>query len=325
MVVIFQVLVPILVIILLPFQPESPRFLIKKGKIDDARSALRSIRDTEEEVEDEVLAIQAAIEYEKEAISPGYRALFKDPSIRKRFGIAVVLNVGQQLTGQGTLNTYSTSIYKQVWTSTEKINLINALWATMGILFTLNAVWTADRFGRRWLFMVGAAGMALCMLIVPVIGLATPTPKTEPTAIGIVVMLYLFIFFYKPSWGAGVWMWTSEVFSANVRTQAVGMASQCQNVANTIFQQFFPTFLAKTGLKCLFFFFAVNILLCVFVFFFVPETKGISLEHMDTVFGGADHTEKGAQMLGVDAVQHQTQEFKDGAEIQQSEKKRESV
>lgn len=72
-------------------------------------------------------------------------------------------------------------------------NLINALWATMGILFTLNAVWTADRFGRRWLFMVGAAGMAVCMLIVPVIGLATPTPKSEPTAIGIVVMLYLFM------------------------------------------------------------------------------------------------------------------------------------
>ncbi|CAG7561732.1 unnamed protein product [Fusarium equiseti] len=325
MVVIFQVLVPTLVIILLPFQPESPRFLIKKGKVDEARAALRRIRDTNEEVEEEVLGIQAAIEYEKEAISPGYRALFKDPSIRKRFGIAVVLNVGQQLTGQGTLNTYSTSIYKQVWTSTEKINLINALWATMGILFTLNAVWTADRFGRRWLFMVGAIGMAVCMLIVPVIGLATPDPKTEPSAIGIVVMLYLFIFFYKPSWGAGVWMWTSEVFSANVRTQAVGMASQCQNVANTIFQQFFPTFLAKTGLKCLFFFFAVNILLAIFVWFCVPETKGIALEHMDTVFGGADHSEKGAQMLGVEASHSETQNYKDGAEIQQNERKRESV
>ncbi|KAH7196852.1 general substrate transporter [Fusarium flagelliforme] len=325
MVVIFQVLVPTFVIILLPFQPESPRFLIKKGKVDEARAALRRIRETDEEVEEEVLGIQAAIEYEKEAISPGYRALFKDPSIRKRFGIAVVLNVGQQLTGQGTLNTYSTSIYKQVWTSTEKINLINALWATMGILFTLNAVWTADRFGRRWLFMVGAIGMAVCMLIVPVIGLATPDPKTEPSAIGIVVMLYLFIFFYKPSWGAGVWMWTSEVFSANVRTQAVGMASQCQNVANTIFQQFFPTFLAKTGLKCLFFFFAVNILLAIFVWFCVPETKGIALEHMDTVFGGADHSEKGAQMLGVEASHAETQNYKDGAEIQQSERKRESV
>lgn len=120
-------------------------------------------------------------------------------------------------------------------------------------------------------------------------------------------------------------MWTSEVFSANVRTQAVGMASQCQNVANTIFQQFFPTFLAKTGLKCLFFFFGVNVLLCIFVFFCVPETKGIALEHMDTVFGGADHSEKGAQMLGIDIAQPHAHELKDGAEVQQNEKKRESV
>ncbi|KAM5355901.1 hypothetical protein ACJ41O_002547 [Fusarium nematophilum] len=326
MVVIFQVLVPTLVIALLPFQPESPRWLVKKEKVDDARAALRRIRDTDEEVEEELLSIQAAIEYEKEAISSGYKALFKDPSIRKRLMLAFVLNTGQQLTGQGTLNTYSTAIYKEVWTSSQKINLINALWATMGILFTLNAVWTADRFGRRWLFLVGAVGMALCMLIVPVIGLATPSKdgvKSEPVAIGIVVMLYLFIFFYKPSWGAAVWMWTSEVFSANVRSQAVGMASQCQNVANTIFQQFFPTFLAKVGLRCLFFFFGVNILLAIFVYFFIPETKGIALENMDVIFGGADHTEKGAQMLGAEVTP--AVELKDGTEVQEAERKRETV
>lgn len=66
----------------------------------------------------------------------------------------------------------------------------------MGILFTLNAVWTADRFGRRWLFIVGAIGMAVCMLIVPVIGLATPDVdggKSEPVAISIVFMLFLFM------------------------------------------------------------------------------------------------------------------------------------
>lgn len=128
-------------------------------------------------------------------------------------------------------------------------------------------------------------------------------------------------FFYKPSWGAGVWMWTSEIFSVNVRSQAVGMASQCQNVANTIFQQFFPTFLAKTGLKCLFFFVAINILLGIFVYFFIPETKGIALENMDSIFGGADHTEKGAQMLGVAPGE----DVKEGAEIRETEKKNEVV
>lgn len=200
MVVIFQMLVPILIIIALPFQPESPRWHIQKnGNVEAARAALMRIRDTEEEVEQELLQIREAIEYEKEAISSSYTALFKDPSIRKRLYLAFALNVGQQLTGQGTLNSYSTSIYKKVWPSTDTINLINALNATMGIFFTLNAMWTADRFGRRWLFLVGAAGMALCMLIVPIVGMKTPTAadgtKSEPVGISIVFLLFLCKFF----------------------------------------------------------------------------------------------------------------------------------
>lgn len=89
----------------------------------------------------------------------------------------------------------------------------------------------------------------------------------------------------------------------NVRAQAVGMSSQMQNVANTIFQQFFPTFLNNVGLKCLFFFMGVNFLLAIFVYFFIPETKQIPLEEIDVLFGGANHVDKGAQMLGVPETQ----------------------
>ncbi|KAJ4861348.1 sugar transporter domain-containing protein [Trichoderma breve] len=275
--------------------------IMKNGNIEAAKSALRKIRETEQEVEDEVLAIREALEYEKEAISNNYTALFKDPSIRKRLYLAFIINVGQQLSGQGTLNTYSTAIYKKVWTSTQTINLINALNATFGILFTLNATWTADRFGRRWLFIVGGIGMGICMLLVPVIGQTTPDingTKSKPVGISIVFLLFLFIFFYKPSWGATTWIWTSEIFSMNVRAQAIGMCSQMQNVANTIFQQFFPTFLKNEGLKCLYFFMATNFLLVVFVYFFIPETKQIPLEEIDVLFGGANHVDKGAQILG---------------------------
>ncbi|ORY62424.1 general substrate transporter [Pseudomassariella vexata] len=329
MVVIFQVLVPVIIIILLPFQPESPRWWIQRhNNVEEAKKALRKIRATEQEVEDEVLVIREAIEFEKEAISSSYTALFKDPSIRKRLYLAFFINVGQQLSGQGTLNSYSTSIYKKVWSSTQTINLINALNATCGILFTLNAVWIADKWGRRWLLMVGAAGMAVCMLVVPVIGLATPDidgAKSEPVGISIVFMLFLFIFFYKPSWGATVWIWTSEIFSVNVRAQAVGMSSQMQNVGNTIFQQFFPIFLENEGLKCLFFFMAVNIILVFFVYFLIPETKQVSLEEIDVLFGGANHVEKGGQMLGVPDAHHATFGVDSGEkhepEIRQSERR----
>jgi len=141
MIVIFQLLVPIIVIGLLFTLPGTPRWYLKKSNnIEAARNALRRVRDTEEEVETELMEIREALEFEKEAISSSYSALWKDPSVRKRLLIAFVINAGQQITGQGSLNSYSTKVYKKIFTSSSKIMLINALNATCGILFTLNAV-----------------------------------------------------------------------------------------------------------------------------------------------------------------------------------------
>jgi Sugar (and other) transporter len=83
----------------------------------------------------------------------------------------------------------------------------------------------------------------------------------------------------------------------NVRAQAVGMASQTQNVANTIFNQFFPTFLNKDGFYAFYFFAGINLLLAAFVFFFVPETKHVSLEEIDVLFGGSNHLTQGENLL----------------------------
>lgn len=81
------------------------------------------------------------------------------------------------------------------------------------------------------------------------------------------------------------------------------MCSQTQNVAQAIFNQFFPLFLTNTGFKCMFFFMAINICLATFVYFFIPETKQVPLEEIDVLFGGANHVDKGAQMLGIPEAQ----------------------
>ncbi|KAF4122886.1 transporter [Geosmithia morbida] len=327
-VIIFQILVPFIVCVTVPFVPETPRWHIQKnGNIEGARASLARIRSTEKEIEDELIAIRGAVEFEKEAFKGySYSALFRDPSVRKRLYLAFVINVGQQLSGQGTLNSYSTAIYKNVWKSSQKINLINALNATFSILFTLNAIWTSDRYGRRWLLMVGAVGMGVCMLTVSVVGLTTPgeDTKSEPVGIAMVFLLFLFAFFYKPSWGATVWMWTSEVFSVNIRAQAVGMCSQMQNVANTIFQQFFPTFLANTGLRCLFFFMGINFCLALFVYFFIPETKQVPLEEIDVLFGAASHAQSGSDMLGIKVKEESARfdDVKDLSHVDHSEGRR---
>jgi hypothetical protein len=90
----------------------------------------------------------------------------------------------------------------------------------------------------------------------------------------------------------------------NVRAQAVGMCSQTQNVANSIVQQFFPTFLNNEGFYAFYMFFAINLLLAAFVYFFLPETKKVAIEEIDTLFGGANHVEKGADIVGAEDPHH---------------------
>ncbi|KAL5373957.1 hypothetical protein PMIN06_012167 [Paraphaeosphaeria minitans] len=308
MIVIFQLLMPILILAQVFFIPETPRWYIQHGnRIDDARRSLQKVRDTEQEVEDEILSIREAIEFEAEAISSNYSALWKDKSIRKRLLLCMILNGGQQITGQGTLNSYSSIIYKKVFNDPAKIALINALNATFGILFTLNATWTVDRFGRKFLFIVGGIGMACCMIAVAAVGSETPSPggaKTEPVGIAIVFLMFFFALFYKPSWGATVWIYTSEIFSMNVRAQAVGMCSQTQNVVNSIVQQFFPIFLKNCSWYVFYFFAGINVLLALFVVFFIPETKKVSLEEIDTLFGGTNHVEAGGELVGVKNPHH---------------------
>jgi MFS family permease len=214
MVIVFQLLMPILIISQVFFLPDTPRWYIQKGdRVDLARAALRRVRDTDAEVEDELQTIREALAYERQSSSKGYSALWKDASVRKRLLLAFGLNVGQQITGQGTLNTYSTIIYKRVFDG-QTVDLINALNATLGILFTLNAMWTADRYGRKFLFIIGAVGMGVCMLMVAAIGTETPFydpktglqtadklhgTKTYGVAVGISVMLFLFTFFCMES------------------------------------------------------------------------------------------------------------------------------
>lgn len=200
MTVMFQMLVPMLVLILLFTIPGTPRWYIKRyGDIEKATNALRRVRDTEEEVQQEIMEIREALEFEKEAISSGYSALWKDASVRKRLMIAFVINAGQQITGQGSLNSYSTKIYQKIFKSSSQIMLINALNATFGILFTLNAVWTVDRFGRKFLLTVGGIGMGIAMIISATVETQTPDmangAKDTSVGISIVFLLFLFIFF----------------------------------------------------------------------------------------------------------------------------------
>lgn len=191
--------------------------------------------------------------------------LFREKSLRRRMFVALFINAGQQVCGNGMLASYSTLIYQRTFSDSDTIFLINSIYGSLSILFTLSCTFLIERFGRRNILLVGAVGQGLSLLIISIMGVTTPENDdgTRPYGVGIGVasLFHVFAVFYKPSWGATVWIYTSDIFSTDVRAHAVAMASQTQSVVSTILNQFFPIFLAKCGFYTFFFFAGLNIFL----------------------------------------------------------------
>ncbi|KAH8552097.1 sugar transporter [Umbelopsis sp. PMI_123] len=289
--ILLQCMAPALCCCLIFFCPESPRWLVQKGRDEDARKALLRIREPEE-VESELQGIKDAIKWEQENTTQSFRDLFVTASMRRRLIVGLVINFGQQVTGQAMMTQYSSRVYTKIFTSQSTITLINALNYTFGILFTLPATFLSDRLGRRALFIVGGTGQAVTLIIAATVMLTVPQPNGYPSqavGAGVVLVMFLFTASYKPTWGATTWIYTSEMFPMNVRAVAVAVCSNTQNVAGAILAQAFPPMFATMGFKSFYVWVACNVVLVTFVYFMCPETKGLALEDIDVIFGSAAH------------------------------------
>lgn len=142
------------------------------------------------------------------------------------------------------MNNYSTKVYQKVFSSDSTILLINALNYTFGILFTLTCTFLSDRMGRTTMLIIAGIGQALMLLIAATVYITTPTygdSKSLGVGIALVLVMFLFTFFYKPGWGATVWIYTSEIFPTSVRATAVSVCTNTQNIGNLVMAQVFPS------------------------------------------------------------------------------------
>ncbi|KAI7848587.1 general substrate transporter [Circinella umbellata] len=290
-----QAVIPLICAVCIFLCPESPRWLVQKGKDDKARRAIARVREPEE-VELELQEIKAAIDWEEKNTSNSLKDLWVDKSILRRLILGMVINFGQQITGQSMMNNYSTKVYSSVFTDDSTILLINALNYTFGILFTLTCTFLSDRMGRTTMLVIAGIGQGVMLLIAATVYVTTPNiladdgtiSKTTGVGAALVLSLFLFTFFYKPGWGATVWIYSSEIFPMSVRGTAVSICTNTQNVSNLVMAQAFPPMFTAMGFYALYVWMGVNFVLAVIVWRFYPETKGVPLEEMDQLFGGAD-------------------------------------
>jgi len=291
-----------LMLIGLFFLNESPRWLTKKGRHAEALKSLSYIRNEEpssEAVALELAEIRAAVEEElhltegvtwKECIVPG---------VRYRFITGFMIMFCQQFSGTNSIGYYAPEIFQTVGVSKTNASLFaTGIYGTVKVITTGFFLWLGiDRFGRRKPLLAGAAWMSLMMFILGAV-LVTHPPNTKDTnhvssaSIAMVVMIYLYVMGYSASWGPIPWVYLSEIFPTRLRGYGVGMGAATQWLFNFVITEITPNAVAHIGWRTFLMFGIFCLGNLTFVFFFIKETKGRTLESMDVLFGTIDEAKR---------------------------------
>lgn len=275
----------VLLLIFLFFVPESPRWLTKQNRGDEALSILTRV-DGAHYANAELLEIKDAIAHE----SGSLKQLFQ-PGMKIVFVIGIVLAVLQQVTGINVFLYFGTEIFKKMGSETNAALLQTVIVGAVNLTFTIVAIWTVDRLGRKPLMMIGSAGMGISLLAM---GLAA---YAQTTGLWMLFFILSYIACFALSVGPVTWVILSEIFPTRIRGRAMAMATVCLWVANYIISQTFPMMdgnpwlLEKFHHAFPFWLYGVFcVVLLVFVSRFVPETKGKTLEEIEKQWSKKENT-----------------------------------
>jgi sugar porter (SP) family MFS transporter len=247
--------------------PRSPRWLVKKGRIDEAREVLRLIG--EENYEQELKDIVESIDAEHVTSDALFTAKYRVPIF-----LAISIGMFNQLSGINAILYYLNAIFEHAGFSKVSGDLQAVAIGATNLLFTMLAMSVIDKVGRKKLLLVGSVGTALCLAGVAAIFL---TGRHENL---LVWMLVGYIAFFAFSQGAVIWVYISEVFPNRVRAKGQSLGSFSHWIMNALISWTFPLMAASSGGYPFVFFSAMMVLQFFVVLFFYPETKGISLEEM---------------------------------------------
>ncbi|GAB1742777.1 hypothetical protein NU219Hw_g8487t1 [Hortaea werneckii] len=289
--------------------PDSPRYYVKRGRVEKARKALSSVRgqpQDSEYVEAELAEIIANEEYERSLIPAGswingwmncFRgSVFKSNSNLRKTILGTSLQMMQQWTGVNFIFYYSTPFLSATG-AIDNVFLISLIFTLVNVCSTPISFWTVEWLGRRPLLIWGAFGMLICQFLVAIIGVTVGFNHTYENAAGETIannipavnaqiaFIAIFIFFFASTWGPGAWIVIGEIFPLPIRSRGVGLSTASNWLWNTIIAVITPYMVSSDegDLKSNVFWIWGGLCTCAFVYsyFLVPETKGLSLEQVD--------------------------------------------
>ena len=260
------------------FMPETPRWLVSRGRDDNARDVLLQSR-TEEEAEKEIQDIKE-VERQEEG---GLRELMA-PWVRPALVVAIGLAVFQQIIGINTIIYYAPTTLTNVGYGNAAAIYANLIIGAINVLMTLVAIRIIDSTGRKPLLLGGLVGMVISLTVLGLSTLLLSEPSSPTDTVAVITLLCLagFIISFAATWGPTVWVMLPEILPLRIRGTAMGVAIFLHWIANFIVSQTFPSLLAAVGPGPVFLGYAViGVLAFIFVRALVTETKGRSLEQIE--------------------------------------------
>src|ERR1700760_613383 len=256
------------------FQQESPAWLIRQNRIDQARTVLRRVR-AEEDIDQEIREVQEVSQKEG-----SYRDLIS-PRVRPLVFVGVLLAVFQQITGINTVIYYAPTLLQGAGLGNNAALLANVVNGVVNVGMTIVAIWLLDKVGRRPLLLSGTAGMAVGMVIV---GCAFIGGSDLKGALAYVAIAGLLI--YTGSFAIGLgpvfWLLIAEIYPLRIRGAAMSVASMANWGANFVVTVSFLTLLsAISGVGVFFLFGFLTLVALAYFWKKVPETKGRSLQEIE--------------------------------------------
>ncbi|MFD2215493.1 sugar porter family MFS transporter [Metabacillus endolithicus] len=261
--------------------PESPRWLVSKGKHDDALRILRLIRD-EQQAKAELSQIKDAIAAESNL----EKASVKDMSVpwmRRIVFIGIGVAVVSQVTGVNSIMYYGTEILRDAGFQTSAALIGNTANGVISVLATLVGIWLLDKVGRRPMMLTGLFGTTTALLLIGILSFTLEGSATLPYVM--LTLTVTFLAFMQGAIGPVLWVTLSEIFPLRLRGFGMGISVFFLWITNFFIGLSFPIMLENVGLSGTFLAFAtVGIVSLIFIFKYLPETKGRSLEEIEEFF-----------------------------------------
>ncbi|KAI1283853.1 high-affinity glucose transporter RGT2 [Xylaria sp. FL0933] len=280
------------------FLPETPRYLIKKGKHEQAARSLGKLRRLpadDPSIASELAEISANHEFELSIGQATYIDCFRGPMLKRQLtGMAV--QALQQLTGINFIFYYGTQYFKN--SGIENPFIISVITSVINVVSTLPGLWAVDKFGRRPLLFWGAIGMCIGQFVVALIGTLTTGQDSAgnvivynvPAQKASIAFIAIFIFFFASTWGPLGWVVTGEIFPLKTRAKSLSLTTASNWLLNFVIAFVTPYLVdygpnyANLQSKVFFIWFGACFICIAFVHFFIYETKGLSLEEIDEMY-----------------------------------------